>query len=415
MLHFRRSFSNMIELHQQSGATTTTEKYRNYDSATTSSQDEVAAASDLLKEARYKKGGGLQAATQSYIKRSWSSKLEQQRAAITSIDSTQQTGTEFNEINCDEKSFPLLNQLGIPICKHIISILLKEIVLLSTTNQTEDLLSYNNNNGTTCHLININSCKSFKQSYESVRKKTSWLSNLPSLIVNSNVTEEEDERESTGAAWLLRVIGGTHRDEFVSTSESLGFPVVTKKMEATTAQAMWEDANISINSQRTILRYFKSTFGGSFVVPEKDIRQLGDEHVAPINDYFLSKEKKKIYFWTKPLSSTIVAVFKCFMQDASTSSLVDNTTTLDIVIGGDHGQGKFRCLLKLILRDADNTIIKTVVLKVGHIDCPKDTYDVLKLSIAPLINQYLTQIISLSQLIVRPNENDVIISSPTPA
>ena len=71
MLHFRRSFSNMIELHQQSGATTTTENNRKPDSATTSSQDEVAATSDLLKEARYKKGGGLQAATQSYIKRSW--------------------------------------------------------------------------------------------------------------------------------------------------------------------------------------------------------------------------------------------------------------------------------------------------------------------------------------------------------
>ena len=41
-------------------------------------------------------------------------------------------------------------------------------------------------------------------------------------------------------------------------------------MDAETAHAMWEDANVSVTSQRTILRYLAGTFGGRFIVGVKD-------------------------------------------------------------------------------------------------------------------------------------------------
>ena len=49
--------------------------------------------------------------------------------------------------------------------------------------------------------------------------------------------------------------------------------------------------------------------------------------------------------------------------------------SVDIVFGGDHGQGKFRAVIKLILWDSNGKSIETIVMKVGHIDCKTDTYD----------------------------------------
>ena len=86
------------------------------------------------------------------------------------------------------------------------------------------------------------------------------------------------------------------------------------------------------------------------------------------------------------------------------------TVMLDVIVGADHGQEKFRCLMKLLLRDVNNNIIKSVVLKIGHIDCPKDTYFVLKESIGPKLNSYLTSLISASQIIGRDNEGDVVVA-----
>jgi hypothetical protein len=50
---------------------------------------------------------------------------------------------------------------------------------------------------------------------------------------------------------------------------------------------------------------------------------------------------------------------------------------MDVVLGGDHGQGKFRSLIKIILRDDAGKQLKSMAMKVGHIDCTKDTHEIL--------------------------------------
>ena len=65
---------------------------------------------------------------------------------------------------------------------------------------------------------------------------------------------------------------------------------------------------------------------------------------------------------------------------------IDSLTSIDLVIGGDHGQGKFRC--------ANGMNVNSFCLKVGHIDCDKDTYDVLKNSVTTPLNNDIKTIIS---------------------
>ena len=64
----------------------------------------------------------------------------------------------------------------------------------------------------------------------------------------------------------------------------------------------------------------------------------------------------------------------------------NSISTLDIVVGGDHGQGKFRYVCKFILRDINVKNLNSYPIKNAHIDCDKDTYDVLNESIVKPIN-----------------------------
>ena len=65
-----------------------------------------------------------------------------------------------------------------------------------------------------------------------------------------------------------------------------------------------------------------------------------------------------------------------------------------MVIGGDHGQGKIRNICKYIMRNKDGKNMTSYVIKNGHIDHKKDTYEIFQHILAtPLTNdlEYLIQ------------------------
>ncbi len=79
--------------------------------------------------------------------------------------------------------------------------------------------------------------------------------------------------------------------------------------------------------------------------------------------------------------------------------------SMDVVLGGDHGQGKFRSVIKIILRDNVGKQVTSMVMKVGHIDCTKDTYEVLKSSVAWPLSKLLQEVINLGALLLIRDAN----------
>ena len=73
-----------------------------------------------------------------------------------------------------------------------------------------------------------------------------------------------------------------YEEEFVATARKLGYPILAHKMSATAAAAMWQESNISVRSQRIILRHMENEFGKRLVVPEKYIHKLGENFVPPV-------------------------------------------------------------------------------------------------------------------------------------
>ena len=92
----------------------------------------------------------------------------------------------------------------------------------------------------------------------------------------------------------------------------------------------------------------ENEFGRRLVVPESYIYKLGEDYVEPNCKTFVwENEKKEIHYWTKPLPDILVKCLIPHLDEARTRII----ESVDLVIGGDNGQGKFRNVTKIILRD----------------------------------------------------------------
>ena len=310
---------------------------------------------------------------------------------------------EEQEFETRESSFPILSQIGLPMTKRLVSSLLREIVALSCLYPDCGLLSYQTHRGTSCELVKVTRSKNKESFVTNVRRHHSWLHRLPSLVV------PESADSSVGASWILQHLALNYEDDFVMVCKKMGYPVFSKKMDAATACAMWQEANVSKKSQRTILRYLAAEYGCRLVVPESQVDAFGQAHVAPVTGSFEDPvTKKTIHYWTKPIAELLEVSVSTYIQEnkmATEEGALRSLKSMDVVLGGDHGQGKFRSVIKIILRDDDGKQVTSMVMKVGHIDCTKDTYEVLKSSVAGPLNESLQDVINSGALLLIRDAN----------
>ncbi len=304
--------------------------------------------------------------------------------------------TEEQEFETRESSFPTLSKIGVPITKRFVSYLLREVVSLSRLYPGHGLLSFQTHRGTSVELVKVTRSKNKQRYVINVRSQQSWLHRLPSLVVAEGVDP------SVGATWILRNLASNFEDQFVHVCRKMGYPIFSKKMDAATACAMWQEANVSRKSQRTILRYLAAEYGCRLVVPEAEVDAFGQDHVPPVTGSFEDPvTSKTIHFWTKPIAKLLEVSVSTYVREksiAADDAALGILKSIDVVLGGDHGQGKFRSVIKIILRDDDGKQVDSMVMKVGRIDCTKDTYKILKLSVAGPLNESIEEVVKSGAL-----------------
>ena len=95
----------------------------------------------------------------------------------------------------------------------------------------------------------------------------------------------------------------------------------------------------------------------------------------------------KIHFWTKVITKVLTKLLEIlYCQECSNESESKAISTIDIIVGGDHGQGKFRSVCKFILRGINVKNLNSYIIKNAHIDYEKDTFEILDESIVKLLN-----------------------------
>ena len=98
-------------------------------------------------------------------------------------------------------------------------------------------------------------------------RRNNWVTEICEVMSHFNDKE-------TWSSMSIYYLGNKNGDEFVSTAVKLVYQMLTKKMDNITTAVMWQESNISLTSQRIILRYLSNFFGSRLVVPEHCIDKL---------------------------------------------------------------------------------------------------------------------------------------------
>jgi hypothetical protein len=92
-------------------------------------------------------------------------------------------------------------------------------------------------------------------------------------------------------------------------------------------------------------RYFAAEFGGWLVVPEAQVDAFGQDHVPPVPSSFEDAATgKTIHYWTKLIAWLLEVSVSTYVQEkkiTTDEAALGWLKSMDVVLGGNHGQGKF--------------------------------------------------------------------------
>jgi len=201
-------------------------------------------------------------------------------------------------------------------------------------------------------------------------KKNNFISHMLDFIVKGSECTKNDVAE-----WLLSYLADEFEEEFMSMAILNGVVVSPKIMNAETVAAMCQEANINVSCLRSILRYFHHVFGCRLAVPEKQVRLLGDNTIQPECGHYINEERKWIDFWFKPVAKLLKHEVNSVLSHYDFIHLKH----VDLVIGGDHGKGRFHMVKQLLLcYEDESNPTKDFVIQHGQIESTKDSLEVLK-------------------------------------
>jgi len=212
-----------------------------------------------------------------------------QNKRAQSIPDTEENDDYYKLVDLSDdmvkEKLPLLSKLRMPLSPFLVSTLLQEVVKLSEMFKDKNLLQIKRFRGTPTALIPVPQAKN-EEGFIKNAKRNKWLSKIPQVLFPNG--------EKIAVEWILKEFGKKYEDEFILSAKELGYPLFSKKMNAVTAAAMWQESNVNLRSQRTILRYLANEFGKRLVVPETEISKLGQNFVEPNCGHFIMEKKKII-------------------------------------------------------------------------------------------------------------------------
>ena len=342
-----------------------------------------------------------------------------------------------NEIDFDKAKYPIMEKIGMPLLPSLVQGLQRELVKLSKDHPHEFDLSYKSNNGMTRRLYSIpqvGTNDSFRkcgrpiilalpQELISVRKIRSAAANdLKKPGENRTIEVIEaalmEEEEQWMAFKIIDALASKYEDGFLAVGKKRALDFTNVVMNAATAAAMWNQANVGPTAQRVICRYLAGVFGRRLIVAESKIYNLAEDEVKPIVESKLVSGTK-MYFYVKPFKNLLEVTLRKKLQVQFNPELnLDKVEGVDISYSADHGGGFFRVAMKVLIRLIDDDNI-SYSERIGQMQCKKDTYELLAATMAPDMDQGICDLLlpdgkSCRNIIVSKNaENTLLVSIGT--
>ncbi len=180
--------------------------------------------------------------------------------------------------------------------------------------------------------------------------------------------------------------------------------VISKKfdenMDVIRTEAMIQEANITTNSVRIIIRNLRQHFGKSLFASKSEHRTyFAGSDFPPTVSSIVLPDKTIIPFWYKHPDAYLQNSCKQMIND----SLLEDVTRLDVVIGGDHGGGKFHMTMKVSFRLPGKQTV-SYLTQIASVSYSKDNTDILRETVLDTIRESLRQISAGRRFIVLGNE-----------
>jgi hypothetical protein len=323
------------------------------------------------------------------------------RASVLGVNSF------FETIN--PKDYPTLSALNICLkTDRDIKAVIRDLIKLSKKVKSVDLLKVLNYNDSTTSLVEV-PCSARQSGFKKQARRSRWVHRIlqcvrkykEGLVADDETREDEDDEfaytDDDAARWLITYLGDYYPSEFVKSAQALDMPIHQGKMDAEYTTAMWSDAGVGVAAQRIVMKYFIDFFGYKFTVAESQINQLAVESVPPVVGTVQYMDHTLDY-WYKDLEILLTGQIAKEHNNQPAFSY----TSVDFVIGADHGQGSFRAGVKVIFRNDDGSIQATAIYGLGEIECQKDTAELLALAFTPKLNAALRRIVKYER---DPNGN----------
>jgi hypothetical protein len=302
----------------------------------------------------------------------------------------------FVDDETKRKKAPAMTRLGIPLIPDVLRLIMREIAQISNEFADKKIMEYRNWRGRVTNTVQVPVCSN-ERTFLQMNYKNKFIDMLPQYIRGENI----DIDDGDVACWIVKRFAFSHEDKLICLLRKLGYIHSAMKMTDEVSQAMWEEANCNSKQQRIIIRFLRTVFGkksvnlptatktGEVLSTSSNIGKYTS--VDPVSDMCVV-DKETIHYWTKPLDKVLNASMATRLFGKSDENMMNEINNVDLVLGGDHGQRKFRMVVKVVVRKGSMKAIDSWPVKIGHIDCKKDSYHVLQSTIAPHLNNDLKTI-----------------------
>jgi hypothetical protein len=227
---------------------------------------------------------------------------------------------------------------------------------------------------------------STQDSFKELARETNWVNKV---CKNMNRSADTNEEKDEAIGWLLEELMNKSPDAFHCVACKIGYiPADMSRMSATYTNAMLKESNNNAKQARIISRFLKYWYNRWLLASEFDVSSLSDGYVEPEEGYIIM-DKEKIRYWWKHPGEVIVSEIGDMLKPEG----LQDVKSFDIAIGGDHGKGRFRLALILIIRFHSVTEFLRRVFVHGEIDSAKDKASILHDTFLEKFDAEITKIV----------------------
>jgi len=199
----------------------------------------------------------------------------------------------------------------------------------------------------------------------------------------------KDGQEFDSARRACNYLAIHHPESMMASLKEKQYPVV-EYMNETKLAAMWDDSNVNFTQEEAIQKHLRAHFGKKAFATRKKVRMLCDGHThvstgSAQHAYEVGEEEETLEFSYKDIPLELEKQIAARLQGSNIDITTVTIVRIDIVTGGDHGQGAFQAGCQVVIVFSDKDDLPSIVFDIGvaEVICRKDNSEVLQATIGP--------------------------------